>query len=101
VLIDVCSVRSTTTDRSLSDRNPRSESPCDALGWLSKLSNARSSSPSAASVLLAEWLAERKTKTGEGERALLVGRDGRRLSKRSVDDVVRGLGKDTGVTAWR
>ena len=47
--------------------------------------------------VLEEWLAERKTKAGEGERALFVGRGGRRLSKRSVDDVVRGLGEDAGV----
>ena len=47
--------------------------------------------------VLEEWLAERNTKAGEGERALFVGRGGRRLSKRSVDDVVRGLGEDAGV----
>jgi len=44
-----------------------------------------------------EWLAEREARAGEGERALFVGRGGRRLSKRSVDDVVRGLGEDAGV----
>jgi site-specific recombinase XerD len=48
--------------------------------------------------VLEEWLAERKTKAGEGERAVFVGRGGRRLSKRSVDDVVRGLGKDAGMS---
>ena len=48
--------------------------------------------------VLQEWLVERKTKAGDGERALLVGRGGRRLSKRSVDDVVRSLGKDAGVS---
>ena len=47
--------------------------------------------------VLEEWLAEREAKAGEGERALFVGRGGRRLSKRSVDDVVRGLGEDAGV----
>ena len=48
--------------------------------------------------VLDEWLAERRTKAGEGERAVFVGRSGQRLSKRSVDDVVRGLGKDAGVS---
>jgi integrase/recombinase XerC len=48
--------------------------------------------------VLEEWLVDRKTKAAEGERALLVGRSGGRLSKRSVDDVVRGLGKDAGVS---
>jgi site-specific recombinase XerD len=50
--------------------------------------------------VLDEWLAERKTKAVDqsGERPLFVGRSGRRLSKRSVDDVVRGLGKDAGVS---
>ena len=47
--------------------------------------------------VLDEWLAERRAKAGEGERAVFVGRSGQRLSKRSVDDVVRGLGKDAGV----
>jgi site-specific recombinase XerD len=47
--------------------------------------------------VLEEWLAEHETKAGEGERALFVGRGGRRLSKRSVDDVVRGLGEDAGM----
>jgi site-specific recombinase XerD len=47
--------------------------------------------------VLEEWLADRQTRVGEGERALFVGRGGRRLSKRSVDDVVRGLGEDAGV----
>jgi len=47
--------------------------------------------------VLEEWLAEREARAGEGERALFVGRGGRRLSKRSVDDVVRGLGEDAGV----
>jgi integrase/recombinase XerC len=49
--------------------------------------------------VLDEWLAERKTKVADAhaERAVFVGRSGRRLSKRSVDDVVRGLGKDAGV----
>jgi site-specific recombinase XerD len=48
--------------------------------------------------VLEEWLAERKTKTADGEDALFVGRSGRRLSKRSFDDVVRGFGKDAGVS---
>jgi site-specific recombinase XerD len=47
--------------------------------------------------VLEEWLAERAKRVAEGERALFVGRSGRRLSKRSVDDVVRGLGEDAGV----
>jgi site-specific recombinase XerD len=47
--------------------------------------------------VLEEWLEQRARLAGEGERALFVGRGGRRLSKRSVDDVVRGLGKDAGV----
>jgi site-specific recombinase XerD len=50
--------------------------------------------------VLEEWLAERTSRLAgvDGERALFVGRSGRRLSKRSVDDVVRGLGKDAGMT---
>jgi site-specific recombinase XerD len=48
--------------------------------------------------VLEEWLADRRVKAGDGERALFVGRSGRRLSKRSVDDVVRGLGKDAGMS---
>ncbi len=48
-------------------------------------------------VLAEEWLKERPKLAAESERALFVGRSGRRLSKRSVDDVVRGLGKDAGV----
>jgi site-specific recombinase XerD len=48
--------------------------------------------------VLDEWLAERRAKAGEGERAVFVGRSGQRLSKRSVDDVIRGLGKDAGVS---
>jgi site-specific recombinase XerD len=47
--------------------------------------------------VLDEWLTERKQLSAQGERALFVGRGGRRLAKRSVDDVVRGLGKDAGV----
>jgi site-specific recombinase XerD len=46
---------------------------------------------------LEEWLGERQARAAEGERALFVGRGGRRLSKRSVDDVVRRLGQDAGV----
>jgi integrase/recombinase XerC len=48
--------------------------------------------------VLEEWLVDRKPKAVDGERALFVGRSGRRLSKRSVDDVVRGVGKDAGVS---
>ncbi len=48
-------------------------------------------------VLAEEWLKERAKLAAESERALFVGRSGRRLSKRSVDDVVRGLGKDAGM----
>ncbi len=47
--------------------------------------------------VLEEWIAERTKRIAEGERAVFVGRAGRRLSKRSVDDVVRGLGEDAGV----
>ena len=49
--------------------------------------------------VLDEWLAERRSMLADadGERAFFVGRSARRLSKRSVDDVVRGLGKDAGV----
>ena len=48
--------------------------------------------------VLEEWLKDRGARAADGERAVFVGRGGRRLSKRSVDDVVRGLGKDAGVT---
>ncbi|MCA1699659.1 MAG: tyrosine-type recombinase/integrase [Actinobacteria bacterium] len=48
--------------------------------------------------VLEEWLGERGARADENERALFVGRGGRRLSKRSVDDVVRSLGGDAGVT---
>ena len=48
--------------------------------------------------VIEEWLGERARRAGEGERAVFVGRSGRRLSKRSVDDVVRSLGEDAGVT---
>jgi site-specific recombinase XerD len=47
--------------------------------------------------VLEEWLAERTRLAAGGERAVFLGRSGRRLSKRSVDDVVRGLGEDAGV----
>jgi site-specific recombinase XerD len=47
--------------------------------------------------VLDEWLKERGQRAVGGESALFVGRSGRRLSKRSVDDVVRGLGEDAGV----
>jgi len=42
-------------------------------------------------------LAERKRLVTDAERALFAGRGGRRLAKRSVDDVVRRLGRDAGV----
>jgi site-specific recombinase XerD len=48
--------------------------------------------------VLEDWLGERQARAAEGERALFMGRGGRRLSKRSVDDVVRRLGQDAGVT---
>jgi integrase/recombinase XerC len=50
--------------------------------------------------VLDEWLAERKNKAvdEDGEQPLFVGRSGRRLSKRSVDDVVRDLGNDAGIS---
>ena len=50
--------------------------------------------------VLDEWFAERKNKAvdEDGEQPLFVGRSGRRLSKRSVDDVVRGLGNDAGIS---
>jgi integrase/recombinase XerC len=44
-----------------------------------------------------EWLSERQRRVASSERAFFVGRAGRRLAKRSVDDVVRGLGEDAGV----
>jgi site-specific recombinase XerD len=47
--------------------------------------------------VLEEWLGERQRLAAAAERAVFVGRGGRRLSKRSVDDVVRGLGDDAGV----
>jgi site-specific recombinase XerD len=47
--------------------------------------------------VLEEWTAERAKRVQDGERAFFLSRAGSRLSKRSVDDVVRGLGKDGGV----
>jgi len=47
--------------------------------------------------VLEEWSGERARRAPERERAFFLGRGGRRLSKRSVDDVVRGLGEDAGV----
>jgi integrase/recombinase XerC len=47
--------------------------------------------------VLDEWMAERRPLAADDERALFLGRGGRRLAKRSVDDVVRGLGMDAGV----
>jgi integrase/recombinase XerC len=47
--------------------------------------------------VLEEWLTARRQQIGDRERALFVGRGGRRLAKRSVDDVVRGLGGEAGM----
>jgi integrase/recombinase XerC len=47
--------------------------------------------------VLEEWLTERRQHVADRERALFVGRGARRLAKRSVDDVVRGLGGEAGV----
>jgi site-specific recombinase XerD len=47
--------------------------------------------------VLEEWIGQRGRRAPDGERAFFLGRGGRRLSKRSVDDVVRGLGEDAGV----
>jgi site-specific recombinase XerD len=47
--------------------------------------------------VLEEWIGERAKRAPDGERAFFLGRGGRRLSKRSVDDVVRRLGDDAGV----
>jgi integrase/recombinase XerC len=47
---------------------------------------------------LEEWLKERGARAADRERAVFVGRGGLRLSKRSVDDIVRGLGKDAGMS---
>jgi site-specific recombinase XerD len=47
--------------------------------------------------VIEEWLGERQRRAASGERAFFVGRGGRRLAKRSVDDVVRRLGQDAGV----
>jgi site-specific recombinase XerC len=44
--------------------------------------------------VMEEWLTDRERCAVAGERALFVGRGGRRLAKRSVDDVVRGFGCD-------
>lgn len=40
-----------------------------------------------------EWLSKRSARADDDEQALFVGRGGHRLSKRSVDDVVRCLGE--------
>lgn len=45
----------------------------------------------------AEWLAERKQLAVDVERALFVGRGGRRLAKRSADDLGRGWARMPGV----
>jgi integrase/recombinase XerC len=47
--------------------------------------------------VIEEWLSERQQRAASGERAFFLGRGGRRLAKRSVDDVIRGLGEDAGV----
>jgi len=47
--------------------------------------------------VIEEWRSERQRRAPEGERAFFLGRGGRRLAKRSVDDVVRGLGEDAGM----
>jgi len=47
--------------------------------------------------VLEEWIPARAGPSPDRERAFFLGRSGRRLSKRSVDDVVRGLGEDAGV----
>jgi integrase/recombinase XerC len=44
-----------------------------------------------------EWLADRKLLGVSEDRAVFVGRGGTRLSNRSVDDVVRRVGKDAGL----
>lgn len=48
--------------------------------------------------VLEEWLAERKSLAASEQRAVFLGRGATRLSKRSVDDVVRRVGKDAGLT---
>jgi len=55
-------------------------------------------SPPLVRQVLEDWIRERAKRVPDGERAFFLGRGGRRLSKRSVDDVVRGLGNDAGVT---
>jgi site-specific recombinase XerC len=47
--------------------------------------------------VLDEWISERRRLAADDGRALFIGRGGRRLAKRSVDDVVRSLGKDAAV----
>jgi len=47
---------------------------------------------------LEEWLTERKQLAEVAQRAVFLARAGSRLSKRSVDDVVRRVGKDAGLT---
>lgn len=47
--------------------------------------------------VLGEWLAERQRLAVDGEQALFLGRGGRRFAKRSVGDVVRGVGLDAGM----
>jgi integrase/recombinase XerC len=46
---------------------------------------------------LAAWLAERRERVSEGERALFTGPQSRRLSARAVDLVVRGVGERAGL----
>jgi integrase/recombinase XerC len=47
--------------------------------------------------VLEEWLTDRASRAREDERALIVGRGGRRLSKRAVDDAVRAVGRAAGL----
>jgi site-specific recombinase XerD len=44
-----------------------------------------------------EWLTERRRVAADGEPALFVGRRGRRLARRSIDDVVRAVGRAAGL----
>jgi integrase/recombinase XerC len=46
--------------------------------------------------VLEEWLDDRVSRARDDEQALIVGRGGGPLSKRAVDDVVRGVGRTAG-----
>lgn len=48
--------------------------------------------------VLEQWLGECKLLAVIAERGVFLGRGGTRLSKRSVDDVVRRVGNDAGMT---